>query len=504
MDIVTAQEMYEWDQVAIESAGIEGKILMESAGRAAADVIERRIPEHHKVVVLIGAGNNGGDGFVIARTLLNRGYEVEAWQVAADEKISGDAKVHKEIFLASGYSLFQLNDWDTLTQSLEKADVIVDAMLGIGAKGPLRSPFNEIVELVNKQNSCRIAVDLPTGVPADEGIEEFDGVRADLTVVIAALKVSAVLQHTRPFYGEIEMVEIGLPVRKLRHPERLVWQRHDVKRSLPERMTNSHKGSHGKGLMVGGSDLMPGSIAMSAKAALRSGAGLLTVATAKEVIPSVSSYVQEATFLAMNETAGKITGHTEGDLHGFDAAAVGMGLGRHTEAQELIEELLELIEAPLLIDADGLFHLKELLDKVDQRPYPTILTPHPGEFARLLGEPIKTIMQSPFAYCRSFARKHRVYLVLKGPATIITSPEGKQRVDLTGNAGLAKGGTGDVLSGILLAMVLQSESILDGISNGCFIHGTTAELLTDEQRAMRDLLATDVVEGLSQTFRTFS
>ncbi|UOQ44352.1 NAD(P)H-hydrate dehydratase [Halobacillus salinarum] len=504
MEIVTAQEMYDWDQLAIQSAGIEGKVLMESAGREAARAVEGKVERHDRILVLIGAGNNGGDGFVLARTLLNRGYHVQAWQVVPDEKISGDALLHKEIYSASNYPLLKLEDWEEFTAAMQSADVLVDAMLGIGANGPLRSPLKEIVELANQQSCCRIAVDLPTGVPADEGVVDFDGFRADHTIVIAALKMSAFLQHTRPYYGEVEVVEIGLPVKYKNKGRRVVWQADDVKRTLPKRGADSHKGSHGRGLIIGGSYSMPGSIAVSAKAALRSGAGLVTVATAKSAIPSVSSYVQEATFLPMNEKDGAITGHAVEDFQQFDGVAVGMGIGRNSEVQELMSELLAELNVPLLIDADGLYQVKELLEDVEVRSAPIVLTPHPGEFAHLTGEPISKVMQSPFAYSKEFACSHGVYLVLKGPATIITSPEGDQRVDVSGNAGLAKGGTGDVLSGILLAMMLQSESFMDGLCNGCFIHGSTAELLTEASHSKTGLLATDVIEGLSQSFRIFS
>ncbi|RWZ52257.1 NAD(P)H-hydrate dehydratase [Halobacillus fulvus] len=501
MDIVTAQEMYEWDRVTIEETGITGDMLMESAGRAVADELKRYIRKEQRIVLLAGAGNNGGDGFVISRTLLNQGYDVELWQVVPDEKISGDAAVHKRIFLKSGYDVHRFDSIEELTSALAKADVVIDAMLGIGVKGSLREPLSQIVEVVNQHRAVKIAIDLPTGVPADESEADFTAFTADYTIVIAAPKVSVFVQKARPYYGEWSVVEIGLPIRKLPDSHKKVWTVEDVQRTLPKRKSDSHKGSHGKGLMVGGSVSMPGSVAMSAKAALRSGAGLMAIATAERAIPSISPYIQEATFVALEHEEGFITGQPS--LSGYDGIAAGMGMGRHQQAEELMLHLIQS-SVPLLIDADGLYGAKRHLESLKHRETPVVLTPHPGEFAHLTGRSIPEILDHPFSLSRQFAREHGVYLVLKGPATIITAPDGEQRVDISGNSGLAKGGSGDVLSGILLALMMQSDSVLDGLSNGCVIHGMTAEQLTSHQHSTIDLLATDVVEGLTQTFRTLS
>ncbi|WLR48175.1 NAD(P)H-hydrate dehydratase [Halobacillus litoralis] len=242
---------------------------------------------------------------------------------------------------------------------------------------------------------------------------------------------------------------------------------------------------------------MPGSVAMTAKAALRSGAGLIAVSTDPEAIPSISPYVQEATFVEGKE-GGQVP-----DLEGYDGIAVGMGLGRTATQKTVVERLVHEKETPLLVDADGLYLLEGLLPELEKREAPTVLTPHPGEFAHLTGLSIKEVLNSPFSHSKEFAEKHGVYLVLKGPSTIITGPDGEQRVDISGNAGLAKGGSGDVLSGILLSMLMQVE-VMDALSNGCFLHGMTADLLVQDGHSKVDLLASDVIEGLSRTFRTFS
>ena len=498
LDIVTAQEMYERDRVAMEAAGLEGKMLMENAGRAVTYDLLRHILPEHKIVVFIGAGNNGGDGFVIARTLLNLGYDVEAWQVVPDAKITGVAEAHKRIFQASGHPYRQWRSSEDLNTTLRHADVCIDAMLGIGVKGRLRDPFAEIVRFCNEQSVLRLAVDLPTGVPADEGVEEFDAFRAHYTSVIEAPKLSAFLQHTRPFYGEWSVVEIGLPVKRIPDCRRRLWELRDVKKTLPEREMHSHKGSHGKGLIIGGSSVMPGSVAMTARAALRSGSGLVAIATDEKAIPSISPFVQEVTFVKNGENG------EAPDLAGYDGVAFGMGIGRGEEQRKMLGRLICHDESPLLVDADGLHLLKDSLEELKKRTTATVLTPHPGEFAHLIGRSIKEVLLSPFSYSREFAGRYGIYLVLKGPSTIITSPDGEQRVDQTGNSGLAKGGSGDVLAGILLSMMMQSDDMLDALSNGCVIHGHTADNLVQNGQSKVDLLASDVIEGLSRTFRTLS
>ncbi|MFD1019323.1 NAD(P)H-hydrate dehydratase [Thalassobacillus hwangdonensis] len=504
MNIVTAKEMYVWDRQAMEEAGIDGKILMENAGRAVAQNVEKLVDKRQRILVLIGAGNNGGDGFVIARTLLNKGYTVRAVQVVPDEKIKGDALAHKHMFLASNYQLEHLEKLLDLFQSIDHSDVVIDSMLGIGVEGRLRSPIDQVVEYLNQSKCLKIAVDIPSGVPADEGVTDFSGLKVDHTFTIAAPKISMFIEKTAPYFGEWEVVEIGLPTAKLKKAKRKLWEKRDVAATFPRRNAYAHKGVHGKALFVGGSFSMPGSIAMAARAGLRSGAGLATVATVESAWPSVAAHIPEATYTRVEEEAGSMVGVIDSGIEGYDAIAIGMGMGRKEGAEAMLRNVLEKSTCPVLIDADGLYHAKQLLDEVSVRNAPVILTPHPGEMAHLLGIKVPELLARPFEWSQRLASERGVYVVLKGPATIITTPEGTQYVETSGNAGLAKGGSGDVLSGILLAMIMQTSSVADALCNGCFLHGKTAERLTEDSHSQVDLLATDVVEGLSQTLRTFS
>ncbi|GGM34325.1 bifunctional NAD(P)H-hydrate repair enzyme Nnr [Paraliobacillus quinghaiensis] len=503
MNIVTAKEMYEIDRIAMEEKGLHGIVLMESAGRAIAEKVKTYASKQDLILVLVGSGSNGGDGFVVARTLSNQGYQVEVVQLVADDKIKGDALYHKKVYEQYGDRIKPFTAPSVFTD-ISKASIIVDAMLGIGVKGRLRPPFKEVVHAVNHAPGLIIAVDIPSGVPAERNSDFDVAIKADYTYVVEMPKLSTFIPAYRQFYGEWSIVSIGLPLDAT--PQGLIrrtWEADDVQTTLPKRERSAHKGSHGRGLIIGGSSLMPGSITMTAKAALRSGVGLLTVGTVSSVVPSIAAQCSETTFMRLADEDGWITNDQEIDIDSYDAIAIGIGMGRGTDTSDYTKKLLRQAELPVIVDADGLYHLKGDLGMLQKRTSPTILTPHPGEMAMLLECSIATILENPFDVAREFAEKYQVYLVLKGANTIVTDPSGNQWVNTTGNPGLAKGGSGDVLSGIILAMVLQPQSISVALANSCYFLGKSADLLVEERHSTYDLIATDVIEGISSVFRTF-
>ncbi|QTM98123.1 NAD(P)H-hydrate dehydratase [Sediminibacillus dalangtanensis] len=504
MHIVTAKEMYEADRYAMETIGIEGKLLMENAGRAIADKAAERMSKTMRILVMCGSGSNGGDGFVIARTLLNWGYTVRVFQLAPDGKITGDAAYHKQLYQNIDGKIERWESAANLVVALQESDVVIDAMLGIGVTGKLRPPYDQAVETVNEAGLPVISVDIPSGVPADEGHDGFDGITADHTVIVAEPKQSLFAQQTASYYGSWEVVDIGLPSRACADSGRYVWGMEETRAHLGERGRFSHKGSHGKALLIGGSQEMPGSITLTTKAALRGGSGLVTTGTVPQVIPSIAAHCAEATYLSLNaDGRGRIV-LQDVDVSGYDALAVGMGMGREQATADFTRKLVSEAKIPVLVDADGLHHLKQDMRILTQRRHPSILTPHPGEMAMLTGFGVKDIIQRPFATSRQFAIEYGVYLVLKGSFTIVTDPEGNQWVNTSGNAGLAKGGSGDALSGILLAQVMQQQNIQQALSTGCYIHGMSADQQVTGNHSMHDLTASDVIDGLASVFRTLS
>ncbi|GGP14787.1 NAD(P)H-hydrate dehydratase [Oceanobacillus neutriphilus] len=504
MYIVTAKEMYKIDRETIGTIGLDAKILMENAGREASREIEKRISKEDKVVILIGGGNNGGDGFVIARVLSEAGYPVKAIQVAPDEKITGDAAYHKEIYRQFGGRVEHYHEaWADIV--LKEADVIIDAMLGIGVRGELRGDICTAARQVNEQDAYVISIDIPSGLPAEEGLPVFQAIKADATIMIGAVKQSAVCQHTSSYYGEWIIADIGFPGSLFQaHTKRRLWTTSSFQESFPKREVNSHKGDHGRGLIIGGSQFMPGSVLMTTKAALRTGAGLLTTASVKGVISMIAGNIPEAMYIPTSEKNGYVTGIDNIDLSSFDAIAVGIGLGRREETGKEILPALLGFKGPILVDADGLYHLKSYLTDFGARQAPLILTPHPGELAALMDMSVSDLLLEPFRCSSEFAKRYNCYLVLKGKHTIITDPEGNQTVESSGNPGLAKGGSGDVLTGMILAMIMQSKSIFAGINNACFLHGKSADLLVQEKHSEQDLLAGDVIQGIPKAIRTFS
>ncbi|UOQ49130.1 NAD(P)H-hydrate dehydratase [Gracilibacillus caseinilyticus] len=503
MYIVTAEEMYEIDRYAIEKGGIEGKILMENAGSQVAQQISQTFTEREKTAVLVGSGNNGGDGFVIARYLVEVGFDVTVFQLVADEKIKGDAAFHKQLWLNTSHQLYRVTDPFELEQYLRAADIVIDAILGIGVSGEIREPIRSFIDVINQSGLVSVAIDIPSGLPANEGIHVDKAIIADLTYIIDAPKMTVFLEDMSRYYGKWQVVNIGIPdaAHQSCNPNRL-WCKKDVLASFPKRDLYAHKGSNGKGMVIGGQAMMPGSILLSARAALRSGAGLLTVATVRENVPIVASQCVEATYHLLEGFSG---GFQSRDMEAFqqmDAIAFGMGIGR--DKATMLLELLESTTCPVLIDADGLYQWKDLLGSQVKRDAPTVITPHFGEMAMLTDRSVAELKQHPFSISRQFAQQHQVYVVLKGKNTVITAPDGDQIVSDQGNAGLAKGGTGDVLSGILLTMLMQHQDVLIALANGCYLHGTSAEYLVEEKHSEIDLLATDVIEGLSQVFRTLS
>lgn len=496
--------MYDIDEYTINEIGLEGKLLMENAGRAVSEKVIKLIGETEPVCVFIGAGNNGGDGFVIARVLLDKGYFVQVVQVVPDEKITGDALFHKRVFIQCGGEVSYLTDRAAICKIVECARFVIDAIIGIGVKGVLREPIQEIVHIINQSKACVISVDIPSGLPADEGLTEFTSVQADYTFVIAAAKESSFLVDTADYYGQWEIVPIGIPNLVLRkNSTKSQWIESDFRKTIPSRTVHAHKGSHGRGLIIGACSEMPGSIAMSTKAALKTGAGLITAGTTEKVISMIAATCPEAMYMNLAEKDGYITSGPALTISNYHAIAIGVGLGRRKDIGDVVAELLNHAPCPLLIDADGIYHLKSHLSLLKQRSMPTIITPHPGEMAMLLGISISDLLSAPLHHTRKFAEAYGVFIILKGRHTIITSPKGRQAVESSGNPGLAKGGTGDVLTGIVLAMMMQEQELFDALCNACFIHGKSADIQVEEKHAYYDLMATDVINGISNVYRTF-
>lgn len=502
--IVTAKEMYVLERIAIEDFGIPAPALMYSAGLEIARHLTATFKKDSRFTVICGYGNNGGDGFVVATALLSKGYSVQVVQLVQEKTMKQDVLRYKNVYLKSGGVLVQLSKAEELKPLLENTDVVVDALLGIGVNGRPKADVASMIETINESVSTIVSIDIPSGLPTDCVNEEILAVQAHKTYVLGAYKMSRFIPITAPFYGETELLDFGLPSSVYNNFEkRCISTREAVHTSLPKRDAFSHKGSHGKGLIIGGSRYMPGSISMTTEASLRTGAGLIQVATVEAAIPIIATVCREAMYVPL-DGEDTITGENGLELADVDVLAIGPGMGRSIKTGIFFKDILRKVETPIVIDADGLYHLQNELPELKSKRQSIVLTPHPKEMANLLNISVKSLLADPFTMTANFCKEYGVFCLLKGKYTIISSPDGRQKVNLTGNPGLAKGGTGDVLTGIVLGLMLQNETdLFQTLCNACYIHGKSADLLTEQTHAEQDLMATDVISGLGAVYRSF-
>ncbi|HIW11662.1 MAG TPA: NAD(P)H-hydrate dehydratase [Candidatus Salinicoccus stercoripullorum] len=490
MRIVTGGEMKNADQYTMDHIGLDGRILMENAGRAAAHSL-MEVYAGRKFTVLIGSGNNGGDGFVISRTLLEAGFDVTVCIIPGEDRISGDSGYHKMIFEKSGFVWKQYDRED-----LKNADIIVDAMLGTGMHGEIREPYLTVIKDITSSGKRVVSIDLPSGVPAaEETVPEY-ALRADHTIILQQPKLSYYLYPARCHYGDSEVVQIGIPKRAIdetAHSHRFEWTLAHTRKHWLKRSASSHKGSHGKVGIVAGNEMMPGAAAMSAGAAVKSGAGLTMVNTVKSAVPVVASKVTEATFY---DRGAPLSGFYKGK----DALAVGPGTGTGSASREIVVDLIDNFDGPLLVDADGLAQFRDILPLVRNREAPTVITPHPGEMAKLIDSTPARVNGARFETAEKYARDNGIYVVLKGPFTIVATPHGRTFVNVTGNSGLAKGGTGDALTGMILSFLSRYDDVQAAVSSAVFMHGYTADHMLECGVAASAMTASGIIDHMETTF----
>lgn len=499
MQIVSGTEMRIIDDKTINHFGFEEFALMESAGRAFTEALCQRISEKERILVLIGGGNNGGDAVICARHLLERGYEVTALLVFEETHFKGAAKKHLELFRHAGHDLLHLSSLQTETTKtlVNHANVIVDGMLGTGVKGAVREPVATMVTLVNQSEAFVCSLDIPSGMPADEAAPEGFGVMADVTITLSNPKETFYLPKYRLYTGTVMTVDIGIPA-KAQHavkPGKFLITPESVRDNLPLRDPDFHKGKAGRGLLIAGSPAMPGAAALAGEAALRTGAGLLTLGIQESVNLPLPGASREYMYQALRVNHGTLESIP---VETFDAVAVGPGLGRDIVFQWA--EQFKGYEGNVVVDADGLHLLKGNLTE-----FPlwikgqVILTPHPGEMAMLLDCSAADVETNRFLKVRNLAAMG-YYVVLKGKNTIIAQPDGTMWVNNSGSPALSKGGTGDALTGMILGFILQGKGIADALKAAVYIHGACGERSEHVQEAVA-VTAGDVISEIGPVIR---
>ncbi|MCP4229816.1 MAG: NAD(P)H-hydrate dehydratase [bacterium] len=504
MKIVTPKQMRAVDDTAINNMGMPSLVLMENAGAAVAETVALLDPGF--IVALVGKGNNGGDGLVAARILADAGFEVNVVIFGDPDDLSGDAKVNYD--LASQYPLDVWRfdgDLGRLGGLVAHADVAVDALLGTGATGGLRGEFADAARLLAENDSFVVAVDVPSGIDATTGEVEGAAVNADVTVTMGLPKSGMLQYPARGFVGESVVADIGFPRQLIdglgyesagEEPGYVadVTALGDVRELLPEPTLNAHKGTQGKGLLVAGSAGMSGAAVLAATSALRSGLGLCYAAIPSYIDDQFKANALEAISVPLPNDGGFLTPEALDGIKPYietgDAFCIGPGLGRNPATGELLTGLISLIDKPIVMDADGLYHIGlEGLKKV----IGGIITPHPGEMGNLYGVSAAEVEKDRMGYARRAASDTGLTVILKGYLSVIAAEGEAVYLNPTGNPGMATAGSGDVLSGVLLALLAGGLPPFEAALLGAYLHGLAGDMAADEMGEL-SLIAGDILE----------
>lgn len=537
MKIVTAAEMREIDRVTSERFGVPSLALMENAGSAVAKFALRSFPSATAFGVVCGKGNNGGDGFVAARKLAEAGKSVRVLLLGNSKDLHGDAAENYatlKSFDASrkksrksksppsrrergkGVATLSLEIFEGSgsreSDSVFSCDVLIDAILGTGFRPPVSGAYAEAIAKINAAGKPIIGVDIPSGADADLMGEQMGTViRADAIVTFTAPRPAHAFGNLSS--GPIVIAPIGSPDEAISSSLHLnLITPKDFGQLLQTRPRNSNKGMYGHVLVVGGSVGKAGAAAMAGFSALRAGAGLVTVATAKSVLPTVAGFHPELMTEALEETVeGTIAAGAKSRIEELaekkTVLAIGPGISRNEQTAEVVRKLVTETNIPVVLDADGLNAFQGRADDLNGRGRTLILTPHPGEMARLTGLSIAAIQRDRVNVAREFAKQHKVILVLKGDRTIVAAPDADPWVNPTGNPGMATGGTGDILTGIVAGMLAQfPERAVEAVIAAVYLHGRAGDLACGARpfrygKGEQSLVATDLIDSLHLAFR---
>src|SRR4051812_5441894 len=488
MRVLNTRQMRDADRRTIEEIGIPSIVLMENAGRQAVAAMEAAFEDlaESRVGVLCGRGNNGGDGFVVARTLIQRGVDVLVFLLGSVAEVRGDARVNLEVLGRIGLTVVEITNaqaWELHFSEISECEVLVDAILGTGFHGQLSGLLETVVADVNGLGVPVVAIDLPTGLSADSHEVAGEAIEATMTVTLAAPKIPLILPPADSHCGDLVIADIGIPLPILDDidgPYIEILTRERMRDLVPARAADSHKGDFGRVLVIAGSVGRTGAAHLAALGALRSGAGLVTVATPRSCVPVIAAMGPEYMTEPLDETtSGGIDFQALERVLDIqaDVIAVGPGLGQSPGTAAFVQGLLERAGVPLILDADALNAFAGDPDRLVGRDgLDVVITPHPGEMARLLNTSTESVQHDRLRHATEFAASHRVHVVLKGHRTVIAGPDGRAFVNLTGNSGMATGGTGDLLTGMIAAWFGQLLDAEAACKLAVYLHGTAGDL----------------------------
>ena len=506
MKVATREIVREIDRLTITEHGVPGLELMENAGRGTADVILDNFAYAGKIAIFAGSGNNGGDGFVIARHLLSEGLDVDTYLLSDAKKYKGDALTNlKELKKIDGKIIELKED----LRKFRQADLIVDAIFGTGLDREVGGFYKRVIEFINSQGVPTVAVDLPSGLDANTGQPLGTSVLADITVTFVLPKLGISIYPGVEYAGEIYVADITTPKSLEDDISYELLLSESVNNILEPRYQDTHKGTYGHLFIVAGSPGKSGAATLSALGAQRTGTGLVTVGVPKSLNPIMEQKTTEAMTEPLPETALQSLGEESVERvleivkERKTALAMGPGISTTNETREFLYEVIRNCEVPMLIDADGLTLIGDNPKILNEAKAPLILTPHPGEMSRLAQISTDDVQADRIGVSLDFSSKYNVYLVLKGARSIIATPSGQIFINTTGNAGMASGGMGDVLTGIIGGLLAQRLDPADACKLGVFIHGLSGDIIAEEIGEV-GIIASDIANTLPKAFKKLS
>ncbi len=513
MRLLTCDEMKRVEAHAAKY-GLSYHRMMENAGAACArnirSVVEKETGARRNVAILCDKGNNGGDGFVIARKLLDSGYRVCLILVAGYPGTNEAEYMYKMTTELNIPAVWYEADPSKAAQTIKTADILVDAVFGFSFYGALKPEMADVFSQFNAADGLKFAIDIPSGVYCDSGLCDPHCIRADYTIAVSALKPAHILHPASDCCGDIIVAGIGIPEESFVAVGSSMYTYHanEIAARFPTRKVDAHKGDFGHLLCICGSYTMPGAAYMAAKAALRSGVGLVTCAFPQSLYPVMAAKLTETLLLPLPQTAEGALSRASiplllQRLDRYDAIVIGCGMSVCEDTAAVLQAVLENAKVPVIVDADGINLLSKNIDLLQNAACPVVLTPHPKEMSRLCGLSVSQVQADRTGTARSFSHAQGVYVVLKGSNTVIAAPDDSHiYVNVTGNNGLSKGGSGDVLAGMLGAFAAQKPDLQDALCVGVYLHGHCADEVA-QQTSKTGMLPTDVIEALPACYAAF-
>ncbi|NLN40847.1 MAG: NAD(P)H-hydrate dehydratase [Clostridiales bacterium] len=513
MYVTTPEEMRKIDNRAIEEFGIPGTVLMENAAIRTVDVIQEQYPaliDGGKVIVLAGCGNNGGDGLAIARHLMLRGVKTQVFTFFAEDKFAGDAKLNLDIYKRLGGHIELVTceeDIKKLEQGIWQANLVVDSIIGTGIARDIEGLIYKSVDMVNKSSTPVVAVDIPSGINGKDGKVMGIAIKSKHTVSFGYPKRGHILYPGREYTGRLHVVPISLPKDSAQAigVKAFTLDDGELAQNLKERPRQGHKGTFGKVGVIAGSLGMAGAASLTSMAALRGGVGLVTLACPASLVSILQSKMtQVMCYPLQDKQQGYLTVDAIPALKDFlrdkDVLAIGPGLGSKCDALEIIRYIFREFDISIVMDADALNHISKDKKLLSSYRGSIVITPHPGEMARLTGKSIDEIVVSPIETAAAFAKEMGVIVLLKGAASVVAHPEGSIYINFSGNAGMGTGGSGDVLTGLVAALIAQGYTPYEAAVYGCYIHGRAGDYARDKW-GETGMVAGDILNELPLVFK---